>query len=241
MTDNPLPSSIWQSLSFTNQTNKRTFSGMKQYILILASVYAFTFLAKAEPPKGFTALFNGKNLDGWNAKPNGWAVENGILTRKPKSGYIWTKKAYGDFVLDVEVKVSKRCNSGIFFRTDPKNAVQGGFEIQVMDTTGKKNLGKHDNGAFYDALAPSANPAKPLGEWNRFVITCKGPKLTVSINGTQVVQANLDKWTTGNKNPDGSRNKFKTALKDLPRKGHIGFQDHGQDVWYRNIYFKRLD
>jgi len=214
---------------------------MKQHTLILVSICVFTFLAKAEPPKGFSALFNGKNLDGWNAKPNGWAVENGILTRKPRSGYIWTEKAYGDFILDVEVKVSKRCNSGIFFRTDPKNAVQGGFEIQVMDTTGKKKLGKHDNGAFYDALAPIANPAKPLGEWNRFVITCNGPNISVSINGTEVVKADLDKWTTGNKNPDGSRNKFKTALKDLPRKGHIGFQDHGQDVWYRNIYLKSLN
>ncbi len=214
---------------------------MRYHTLILVYICIFTFLVKAEPPKGFTALFNGKNLDGWKAKPNGWAVENGILTRKPKSGYIWTEEAYGDFVLDVEVKVSQRCNSGIFFRTDPKNAVQGGFEIQVMDTTGKKKLGKHDNGAFYDALAPSANPAKPLGEWNRFVITCKGPNISVSINGTEVVRVDLDKWTTGNKNPDGSRNKFKTALKDLPRKGHIGFQDHGQDVWYRNIYLKSLN
>ena len=214
---------------------------MRQHTLILFSICAFTILVKAEPPKGFTVLFNGKNLNGWNAKPNGWAVENGVLTRKPKSGYIWTEKVYGDFVLDVEVKVSQRCNSGIFIRTDPKNAVQGGFEIQVMDTTGKKKLGKHDNGAFYDALAPSANPAKPLGKWNRFVITCKGSKITVSINGIQVVKGELDKWTTGNKNPDGSRNKFKTALKDLPREGHIGFQDHGQDVWYRNIYLKRLD
>ena len=214
---------------------------MRHHTFILVFICTFTFLVKAEPPKGFTALFNGKNLDGWNAKPNGWAVENSVLTRKPKSGYIWTEKVYGDFVLDVEVKVSQRCNSGIFIRTDPKNAVQGGFEIQVMDTTGKKKLGKHDNGAFYDALAPSANPAKPLGKWNRFVITCKGSKITVSINGIQVVKAELDKWTTGNKNPDGSRNKFKTALKDLPREGHIGFQDHGQDVWYRNIYLKRLD
>lgn len=228
-------------MSFTKSVGKPTFSSMRYHTLILVYICIFTFLVKAEPPKGFTALFNGKNLDGWKAKPNGWAVENGILTRKPKSGYIWTEEAYGDFVLDVEVKVSQRCNSGIFFRTDPKNAVQGGFEIQVMDTTGKKKLGKHDNGAFYDALAPSANPAKPLGEWNRFVITCKGPNISVSINGTEVVRVDLDKWTTGNKNPDGSRNKFKTALKDLPRKGHIGFQDHGQDVWYRNIYLKSLN
>ena len=62
----------------------------------------------------------------------------------------------------------------------------------------------------------------------------------MSINGKQVVDADLDQWTTGNQNPDGSRNKFKTALKDLPRKGHIGFQDHGQNVWFRNVYLKEI-
>ncbi|MBT5322640.1 MAG: DUF1080 domain-containing protein [Verrucomicrobiales bacterium] len=216
---------------------------MKHTFVFLITLFAFSTVTtlQAGPPKGFVALFNGENLDGWQAKKNGWAVEDGVLVRKPGSGYIWTKKSFGDFVLDLEVKVSSRCNSGIFFRTDPKNAVQGGFEIQVMDTTGKTKLGKHDHGAFYDALAPSANPAKPVGQWDRFIVTCKGPKITVSINGKQVVNANLDDWTTGNKNPDGSRNKFKTALKDLPRTGHIGFQDHGQNVWYRNVYLKKLD
>lgn len=210
-------------------------------ILALIAVLLVASTSFAAPPKGFTALFNGKNLNGWKAAPNGWQVVNGVLSRTRKSGYIWTEQAYGDFILDLEVKISPRCNSGIFFRTNPKNAVQGGFEIQVMDTAGKKKLGTHDNGALYDALAPSSNPAKPAGEWNRFVITCKGPKVTVHINGKLVVAADLDQWTTGNRNPDGSRNKFKTALKDLPRKGHIGFQDHGQNVWYRNVYLKSLD
>jgi hypothetical protein len=216
---------------------------MKHTFVFLISLFAFSTVTtlQAGPPKGFVALFNGKNLDGWNAKPNGWAVVDGVLTRKPGSGYIWSKESFGDFVLRADVKVSRGCNSGIFFRTDPKNAVQGGFEIQVFDTTGKTKLGKHDHGALYDALAPSANPAKPVGEWDRFIITCKGPKITVSINGKQVVNANLDDWKTGNKNPDGSRNKFKIALKDLPRTGHIGFQDHGQNVWFRNVYLKKLD
>ena len=201
----------------------------------LATAYA------DKPPKGFSALFNGKDLTGWNARPNGWTVEDGVLTRKPRSGYIWTKEAYGDFILELEVKMSKRCNSGVFFRTDPRNAVQGGFEIQVFDSAGKKKPSKHDNGALYDAQAPSSNPTKPAGEWNKFRITCKGPMVTVAVNGKEIVKANLDHWTTGNRNPDGSRNKFKTPLKDLPRTGHIGLQDHGQDVWYRNIYIKRLD
>ncbi len=199
-------------------------------------------LQSGEPPMGFTALFNGKDLSGWKAKPGGWVVEKGgVLARRKGGGYIWTEKSFGDFVLELEVKMSKRCNSGIFFRTDPKNAVQGGFEIQVFDSAGKKKVGKHDNGALYDAVAPSANPTKPVGEWNRFRLTCQGPKVTVVLNGQEIVKANLDQWTTGNRNPDGSRNKFRTALKDLPHRGHIGLQDHGQDVWYRNIFIKRLN
>ena len=60
------------------------------------------------------------------------------------------------------------------------------------------------------------------------------------MNGQRVQDLNLDDWKTPEKNPDGSKNKFKTALKDLPRTGHIGFQDHGHDVWYRNIRLKKL-
>jgi hypothetical protein len=199
-------------------------------------------LSAGEPPKGFAALFNGKDLSGWKAKPGGWVVEDGgVLARRKGAGYIWTKQSFGDFVLDMEVKMSKRCNSGVFFRTDPRNAVQGGFEIQIFDSSGRKKLGKHDNGALYDAVAPKSNPAKPIGGWDRFRITCKGPMVVVELNGKEIVKANLDKWTKGNRNPDGSRNKFKVALKDLPRKGHIGLQDHGHEVWFRNVYIKRLD
>jgi len=64
--------------------------------------------------------------------------------------------------------------------------------------------------------------------------------ITVTINGTQVQDINVDDWDMPNKNPDGSKNKFKTALKDLPRVGHIGFQDHGHNVWYRKISIKKL-
>jgi hypothetical protein len=183
--------------------------------------------------KGTKVLFDGKNTDAF--LPNKWVIEDGLLARKKGSGYIWTKDSYGDFVLNLEVKMSKKCNSGVFFRTDPKNPVQGGFEIQVMDTYGKDKPGKNDGGALYDAVAPTKNAIKSAGEWNTMQITAKGPNVTVVLNGEKVIEANLDEWTTSNQNPDGGKNKFKTALKDLPRTGHIGFQDHGHDVWFRNV------
>ena len=73
------------------------------------------------------------------------------------------------------------------------------------------------------------------------VIRWKGAHLTVALNGKKVQDLSVDEWTEAHYNPDGSWNKFRKALKDLPRKGHIGFQNHGHDVWYRNVFLKSLD
>ncbi len=191
--------------------------------------------------EGFVDLFNGKNLDGWfvePANPAVWTVKKGELARSPQSSYLWTKEKYGDFILELEFKVSPNCNSGLFFRSDPKNPVQGGFEIQIMDSHGK-TAGKHDCGALYDAREPLVNAVKKAGEWNTLRLELKGAKLVCHINGQKVQDLTLDDWNTPEKNPDGSPNKYKTALKDQPRTGHIGFQDHGHDVWYRNLKIKK--
>lgn len=182
---------------------------------------------------GAKVLFDGSHLDAFQATK--WKIEDGTLARVPKAGYIWTKETFGDFVLNLEFKVSAKCNSGVFFRTNPEDPVQGGFEIQVTDSYGKAKPDKHDAGALYDALAPSINAIKEVGAWNTMQIEAIGPKITVTMNGEKVIEANLDEWTSANKNPDGTKNKFKTALKDQPRTGYIGFQDHGHDVWYRNV------
>jgi len=186
-------------------------------------------------------LFDGKSLDAWTCKPDGWAIDDeGALAWKKGCGYIWSKEKFGNFVLDLEFKVSKGCNSGIFFRTDPRNAVQGGIECQVLDSHGKPP-GKHSCGAIYDALAPSKEASKPAGEWNRIVITCNDNQIEIALNGEKIIDMDLDKWTEGNKNADGSKNKFSKPLKDFAREGHIGLQDHGNAVWYRNVKVKVLE
>ena len=198
-------------------------------------------------PASAGELFNGANLDGWMVKPEHppvWRVVKDkagvpMIARQPFGSYLWTREKYDDFVLEMEYKVSPGCNSGVFFRADPDNRIQGGFEIQILDSHGEKPT-THNTGALYDASPASSMPEKPAGQWNAFRLECKGPKVLVHINGVQVQDLNLDRWDTPRRNPDGSKNKFSTALKDLPRTGHIGFQDHGHDVWFRKIRITRL-
>jgi hypothetical protein len=163
-----------------------------------------------------------------------WTLKKGILTpSETPGGIIWSKNKFGDFTVSLEYKTSKKANSGLFFRTDPKNAVQGGFEIQIASPG--LYSGKHIVGSLYDAKAPIVAAGKPDGEWNTMELTCKGPLIKAKVNGKKVIDLNIDDWNEPNKNPDGSKNKFKTALKDLPRTGNLGLQYHGQPVWFRNI------
>lgn len=199
-------------------------------------------VAAADDAGGFTPLFDGKDLSGWASSSGGppgkgWAVENGTLVRKEKgAGDLWTKARYGDFVLDLEFKTAG--NSGVFVRTaNPRDNVQTGIEVQVDVPHGKP--GKHSVGAIYDLVAPTKENAKK-DDWNKLTITARGSRLTVEMNGERVAEMDLDMWTEGGKNPDGTKNKFKTALKDFKREGHVGLQDHGAVVAYRNVRIKPL-
>lgn len=196
----------------------------------------------AAPPApgadGWIPLFDGSTTQGFtdaSGKPSRWKVEDGALRGDDKWGDIWTKEEFGDFILELEFKTTG--NSGVFIRTsDPQDPVQTGIEVQVDKPGGP---GKHSVGALYDLVAPRSNAAKD-GEWNRYVITAKGPEISVVLNGEAVSSMNLDQWTTAGKNPDGSLNKFQRPLQKFSRRGRIGFQDHGHAVWYRGIRLKPL-
>ena len=204
-------------------------------------------------------MFDGKNLNAWEFRKGGWFIDDeGVMTCRMEEvklkngktavrgmGYAWSRKPYGDFELSLSYKLSKGANSGVFYRCDKENPVHGGFEIQLMDNKGfQETHGKKDarklNGSFYDAKAPSSDPSKPVGEWNAFLLTCKGPRIKVAINGVQTFDVDVDDWDTPRKNPDGTPNKFKTALKELPRTGLIGLQNHGQQVWFKDVKIRPL-
>ncbi len=193
-----------------------------------------------------TALFaeSGKSTNLLNAKSlqlnKHWEIAEGILTTsKTPGGILWTKGKFGDFEVTLEYKTSEKANSGLFFRTDPRNPVQGGFEIQIASPG--LYSGKHVLGSLYDAKEASVSAGKPDGEWNVMTLTCKGPSIKATVNGQTTVDVNIDQWTERKKNPDGTKNKFKTPLKDMPRVGHLGLQYHGQPVWFRKFEIKPLN
>ena len=214
---------------------------MTRFLLSLPLLALAALPGRPQDTAGSKPLFNGTDFTGWQTAgrqpvTKGWVVKDGAMVRESAGGDIWTKDRFGDFVLELEFKTAG--NSGVFVRTDnPKDNVQTGIEVQVDVPRGKPD--KHSVGAIYDLVAPTKENAKK-DDWNKMTVTAKGPMLTVEINGERVAEIDLDKWTEGGKNPDGTKNKFKTALKDFKREGHIGLQDHGAAVAYRNIRIRPL-
>ncbi len=174
--------------------------------------------------------------------PGMWSFEKGELVAKDHDT-LWTKESYGNFILDLEFKVAKESNSGVFLRSgDIKNVLKA-LEIQVHDSADGSKYGMV--AAIYDAMPPTKSMAKPVGEWNHFTITCKDSLVSVVFNGEEVIHADLNNWPEAKKNPDGTPNKFPVALKDYARSGPIGLQGlHGAaqaPVWYRHLKIKVLD
>ena len=228
-----------------------------RYVLIL--VGGLGLAGMAAPPQaqeqGFTTLFNGKDLTGWvygtrNGEPNksgkGYQIENGVLfTTKEDGGNLFTEKEYADFVLRFEVKLTENANNGIGIRAPLEgDAAYVGMEIQVLDDGGSqytKLQPAQYHGSVYQMFAAKRGSQKPVGEWNIEEITAKGRRITVVLNGTTIVDANLDdvkdeavlaKHRDLNR-PEGSRGIANT-------RGHIGFLGHGAHVEFRNIRVKEL-
>lgn len=201
-------------------------------ILLAATVCAGASRAGEPDGDGFVTLINGNDLTGWQTRGDWSVAESGELVLKPRPGkrgffayklYLWTKKTYADFVLDLEYKIPSGGNSGVFVRASfPRSYM----EVQICDSHGKKGpLGDHDCGAAVDFASPTKNMAKPAGQWNRMIITCRGNQVQVQLNGEQIVDLDISKSSTSRK----------------PRSGNIGLQDQGFPVRFRNIRIKELN
>ena len=218
---------------------------MNWKIIVLTAVIAglvFLSSCKQKVSSDFQDLI-AKDLSNCDYEPGTWKMKDGVLINSSNNNKnIWTKDSYEDFILDLEFKVAKDTNSGVIYHaatTKGWDWVQQAFEVQVHDSYGKP-INSHVTAAIFDALAPTVIMDKPAGQWNHMIITVKGSVTRVVLNGTEVINMDVDLWDTANKNPDGSKNKYKKPLRDFPRSGVIGLQDHGYPVWFRNIKIKRL-
>lgn len=210
-------------------------------VALLAVSTVLAPLSAVEPPNtaGWKDLFAPDLGDALGGEH--WKWEDGTLVAKDHET-LWTKDSYGNFILDLDFKVAAESNSGVFLRSSNMKDALSALEIQVHENTDGTKYGMV--GAIYDAMPPSKSMAKPAGEWNHFTITCKDALVSVVLNGGEVIHADLNNWSEVKKNPDGTPNKFRVALKDFARRGPIGLQGlHGKaqaPVWYRNLKIKSL-
>ena len=208
------------------------------------------------PPKGFKALFNGKDLKGWfghgtkdprtlwKMSPDElkahhektlkdinthWSVQNGELVNDGKGLYLTTKKDYKDFELLLEYKTVPKADSGIYLRGVP--------QVQIWDPTeeAKWKIGadKGSGGLWNNSKgAPGKDPSKrmdrPFGEWNQFRIIMIGEKVTVHLNGEKVVDNVV------------MENYFDRKI-PIFEKGPIQLQTHGGEIRWRNVFIREIE
>lgn len=232
---------------------------MQKRLLALVLLFACTQINAQK--KEWTSLFDGKTTNGWHtygkdAVGEAWKVVDGTLMLDPSQkegwqikggGDIVSNESYGDFHLQLEWKISVNGNSGIIFfiQDEPKkyNYIwYTGPEMQVLDNDGHADgkIIKHRAGNLYDLVAGVEGAVKPVGEWNLVDIINEKGTLTLKLNGITTVTTTLgdDSWKNLIKNSKFSKGESPDFGKVFT--GHIGLQDHGNQVWYRNIRIQRL-
>jgi len=217
-------------------------------LLAAALMAAPDVRAADEEPRDFISLFDGKTLNGWlaaNGKPptQGWDVVDGAIHhRKGRGGHLLSERQFADFELRFEWKIAQGGNSGVKYRTARTPRGLYGCEYQLLDDPNHPN-GKNPKtrlGALYDLYAPDedAKQAKPVGEYNQSRIVAQGSKLEHWLNGKKVLDVDTasDDWKTRI-----GRSKFRTVDGFAANKpGSIMLQDHGDEVWFRNIEIRPL-
>jgi hypothetical protein len=214
-----------------------------------AAAQAPNQLSAADQTAGWTLLFNGTSLDGWRAykRPDStgtrWIVKDNLLCLAPGDSTdtrgardIVTTKAFSQFELAWDWRVSEGGNSGLkyFVLEDRDSAI--GHEYQLIDDAKHPDakIGPHrQTAALYDVMPAINRPTKPVGEWNTSRVVVKGNDVEHWLNGTKVLSYTLD-------SPALKEAIAKSKFKDVerfgkPQNGLILLQDHGDAVCYRNV------
>lgn len=207
-------------------------------ILLITLLLAPGAAVLAYPPDrneemmGFVALSDGKTFDHWEQDGN-WIIEEGAFYRKKNGGPLTYTAAVvpDDFELRFEWKVSKGCNSGVYYRP-------GQVEYQVLDNV-NSSYGENARQAaasLFFCMAPKKDATRPLGEWNTARILCKGSVIEHWLNDERVLSFDYTdpKWADYVKLL-GIRGGNLTG-----RGGKLWLQDHGQDVWFRHLRWRTI-
>jgi hypothetical protein len=202
--------------------------------IIFATMASAVAEESAASADGFTplALADLETEGNWAADGEGVI---GLVPREGESGwkrynhYLWVPGTFENFSFDFEYQHGAGGNSGLYFRvSDQADPVASGFEVQIMDSTGKADseMGHHDLGGIIQTHGASKNMSKAPGEWNRMTVTLEGNHLKVVLNGETIQDLDL----AASKKPD----------KELAASGKISIQDHGLPFAVRNLRVKKL-
>ena len=206
---------------------------------------ANTLTAKEEAA-GWVLLFDGAGLNHWrgfkmSTTPAGWSVKDGKIHFAPPSegerADLITKEQYQNFELVLEWAVSPGGNSGIFFHVteDHPRTYSTGPEFQILDDDlhpdGKRPV--TSAGSNYALDAPSVSAVKPVGEFNEARLRVEGDRVTHWLNGKKIVEYRL--WTDGWKAQVAASKFASMPAYGLNKTGHIAIQDHGDEIWFRNL------
>ncbi|MDR3142207.1 MAG: DUF1080 domain-containing protein [Tannerellaceae bacterium] len=227
--------------------------------------------AETEVADGSITIFDGKSLDGWRGYnktdvPSRWVVEDGAIKLNGAGGGEAQESDGGDLIYDqklknfefeFEWKVAKGSNSGVFIliqEIEGEHAYISAPEYQILDNENHPDakLGKDGNrmaASLYDMIPAKPQNAKPFGEWNKGKILCYKGTVVYYLNDEAVVEYHLwtPQWKEMLDKSKFSKEEWPLAYELLlncggpDREGFIGFQDHGDDVWFRNIKVKILD
>ena len=203
-------------------------------------------LCPKEAAEGFAAIFDGKSLDGWvglNGGTDSYYVKDGMLIcKKTGKEYLFTKEKFANFILRLQIKMDPGGNNGVGIRTRKhKSPHLYGMEVQVLedgyyaDGDPIKLLDYQHHGSIYGVVPAKSGHLKPAGQWNDEEIICDGRHVKVTLNGTVIVDADLDKVKPLD-------HEVHPGLKH--KEGRISLHAHGNygaEVFFRNLRVKKLD
>ena len=207
-----------------------------------------TAAAAAPKPGVWRPLLTATNADAWRgykmtALPPGWTVTEGVLSKTKTTEDIITREEFADFEFEMDWKLAKGGNSGLFYRASEEfeRVYWSAVEYQLLDDAnaadGKNRL--TSAAAAYGLYAPPVGIVKPFGEWNTTRIVVKGPHVEHWLNGVKVVDMEL--WSA-DWEAKVAASKFKTWTKyGRAKSGHIAIQgDHNGELTLRNMRIRTL-